>query len=96
MGTTLWNNLSAIPASNREELRDECDELGHVNAGHVQTDVVYVYFRRGGVVEVRPATGVRLSGDTLKVLNGKEVVARYPRERVMQATHQPVEPSPFC
>jgi hypothetical protein len=96
MGTTLWKNLSTIPATEREELKDECDELGHVKSGQVQTDVVYVYFRRGGVVEVRPATGVQLNGDTLTVLNGMEVVARYPRERVMQATHQPVEPTPFC
>jgi hypothetical protein len=96
MGTTLWKNLNAIPATECDELSDEYDELGHIKAGHPPTDVIFVYLRRGGVIEVRPATSVRLTGDTLQVLNDKEVVARYPRERVMQATHQPVEPTPFC
>jgi hypothetical protein len=95
MGTILWKNLSAIPAEEREELAAEYDELGHLTAGHEASDVIYVYLRRGDVIEVRPATGVRLTGDTVTVLNGHEVVARYARERVVQATHQPVEPIPF-
>jgi len=95
MGTILWKNLNAIPAEEREEQCGDYDKLGHLIAGHAPTDVIYVYFRRGGIVEVRPATGVRLSGDCVTVLNGKEVVARYPRERVVQATRQLVEPTPF-
>lgn len=95
MGTILWKNLAAIPAPEREELAGHYDELGHLLSGYEPSDVIYVYFRRGGVVEVRPATGVRLSGDTLQVLDGKEVVARYPRERVVQASCQAVELQPF-
>lgn len=95
MGTILWKNLTDIPAEQRETLCGDYDQLGHLTAGHDPTDVIYVYLRRGGVIEVRPATGVRLTGDTVTVLNGKQTVARYPRERVMQATRLPVEPSPF-
>ena len=96
MGTILWKNLTAIPAAERNELDADYDELGHLKDGHPQTDVIFVYLRRGPVIEVRPATGVRLTGDTLMILNGKEVVARYPRERVVYATHQPVQSAPFC
>ena len=96
MGTILWKNLSNVPTEELAELCGEYDELGHLVCGHEPIDVIYVYLRRGGVVEVRPATCVRLTGDTLQVLNGSDVVARYPRERVVQATHQPVEPTPFC
>jgi hypothetical protein len=95
MGTILWKNLSVIPNEEREALSGEYDELGHLTAGHESTDVIYVYLRRGDVIEVRPATGVRLTGDTVTVLNGNEIVARYPRERVVQASRQPVEPVPF-
>jgi hypothetical protein len=95
MGTILWKNLSAIPPEELEELSGEYDALGHLVSGHAQTDVIYVYLRRGGVIEVRPATGVRLNGDTVTILNGKSVAARYPRERVMQATREPVEPTFF-
>jgi hypothetical protein len=95
MGTILWRNLSAIPPEELAELAGEYDELGHRKAGKVCTDVIYVYFRRGGIVEVRPANHVRLTGDTLQVLNDEDVVARYPRERVVLAAHQPVEPPPF-
>ena len=94
MATILWKNLSEVPAWEREELAGHYDELGHLLSGFQAIDVIYVYMRRGGVVEVRPATGVRLSGDTLKVLNGNEVVARYPRERVVQASHQLIDSSP--
>ena len=95
MGTILWKNLNAIPPEERDQLGGEFDELGHLRAGHEPTDVIFVYLRRGGVIEVRPATGVRLTGDTVTVLDGKKTVARYPRERVVQATRQPVEMSPF-
>jgi hypothetical protein len=95
MGTILWKNLSTIPAEQREALCGDYDMLGHLIAGHEPTNVIYVYLRRGGVVEVRPATGVRLTGDTITVLNGNETVARYPRERVVQATRQPIEPTPL-
>lgn len=95
MGTILWKNLSTIPDEEREALCGDYDVLGHLIAGHEPTDVIYVYLRRGGVVEVRPATGVMLSGDTVTVLNDKRTVARYPRERVVQATRQLVEPTPF-
>jgi len=95
MGTILWQNISTVPTEQREALGRDYDVLGHLIVGHEPTDVIYVYLRRGGVVEVRPATGVRLSGDTVTVLNGNETVARYPRERVVQATRQPVEPTPF-
>ena len=88
-------NFSAIPPEVREALRGDYDELGHLISGHEPTDVIYVYLRRGGVIEVKPATGVRLTGDTVTVLNGKRTVARYPRERVVQATRQLIEPNPF-
>jgi hypothetical protein len=94
MGTVLWKNIAYIPAEQREVLAGEYDELGHHIAGHANTDVIYVYLRRGGVVEVRPATCVLLTGDTLQVLNGTDVVARYPRERVVQASHHLVGPTP--
>jgi hypothetical protein len=95
MGTILWRNFSAIPAEARDALRGDYDELGHLITGHEPTEVIYVYLRRGGVIEVKPATGVRLTGDTVTVLNGKRTVARYPRERVVQATRQLIEPSPL-
>ena len=95
MGTVLWKNIACVPAEQREALEGEYDELGHHIVGHACTDVIYVCLRRGGIVEVRPATCVRLTGDTLQVLNGTDVVARYPRERVVQASHQLVEPTPF-
>ena len=95
MGTILWKNLSAVPACDREALVGHYDELGHLLSGYDEIDVIYVYLRRGGVIEVRPATGISLAGETLQVLNGKEVVARYPRERVVQASHQLVEPTLF-
>jgi hypothetical protein len=95
MGIVLWKNITSVPAWEREALAGEYDELGHLKAGHLAIDVIYVYLRRGGVVEVRPATCVRLTGDTLQVLNGTDVVARFPRERVVEASHQLVEPTPF-
>jgi hypothetical protein len=94
MSTTLWKNLTDIPVTESCEQGDY-DELGHLLEDHELTDVIYVYLRRGGVIEVRPATGVRLTGDTVQILDGKRVVARYPRERVVQATRQPVEPMLF-
>lgn len=95
MGTILWKNLSVIPAPQRDELRDKYDELGHLKAGCEPAQAIFVYLRRGGVIEVRPATGVRLTGDTLTVLDGKNVVACYPRERVVEASRQLVEQAPF-
>lgn len=95
MSTMLWKNLTDVPAEEREALAGEYDGLGHQIAGHEHTDVIFVYLRRGEVVEVRPATSVRLTGDTLQVLYGVEVVARYPRERVIHASHQLSEPMPF-
>jgi hypothetical protein len=96
MGTILWKNLGTVPACECEALAGLYDELGHLLDGYDEIDVIYVYLRRGGVIEVRPATGVRLSGQMLQVLNGEDIVARYPRERVVQASHQLVEPPPFC
>src|SRR3954453_8413490 len=96
MGIILWKNLSAIPEPERSALATEYDELGHRITGQPRTDVIFVSLRRGDVVEVRPATCVRLSGDTLQVLNDKYVVAKYPRERVVLAPHEPIEPPPFC
>ena len=95
MGTILWKNLSAIPEEEQRALSAAYDELGHRIAGQPETDAIFVYLHRGGVIEVRPATCVRLTGDTLLVLNEKEVVARYPRERVVLASHEPIEPPPF-
>jgi hypothetical protein len=95
MGTIVWQNLSTIPACELEELRDEYDALGHLMEGHEATDVIYVYLQDGDVIEVRPATGVRVSSDCVTVLNGKTVVARYPRERVVQASREPIETAPF-
>jgi hypothetical protein len=94
--TILWRNLALVTetASAEGGGPDDAEDLaaeGHGEGGHT----VFVYMRRGAVIEVHPATGVRLTDDCVEVVNEKQVVAAYPRERVVLASSHLIEPVPF-
>ena len=55
---------------------------GVVTAPESPASTYYVYLLDGGVVEVGPADGIRVSGDALEVMLGDTLVASFDRRRV--------------
>jgi len=55
-------------------------------------DTVYVHLCSGQIVEVKPATAVRIAGEALEVLNGEDLVASFPKARVYFASDEEMEP----
>lgn len=87
--TILWRNLTLV-----SEARDIHDHEGQGEQTTQTATSVFIYMLRGAVIEVSPATGVRLTDDCLEVVNEKRVVAAYPRERVLMASTHLVEAVP--
>ena len=62
-----------------------------VGRGDVGT--IYVHLCLGGVVELHPASSVKLTQDLVVILNEEEVVSSFPRESVYFVADEPMEPS---
>ena len=92
--TVLWRNLALVPETDTEAPGEGSTEEAEVSEGGAQT--IFVYMRRGAVIEVHPATAVRLTDECVEVVNEKQVVAAYPRERVILATTHLIGQLPFC
>ena len=61
---------------------------GEVHLGEEET--FYVHLNSGRIVEVRPATSVRLTADAVEVLNGPDVVALFERDDVYFASDEDI------
>jgi hypothetical protein len=59
------------------------------------SSAIYVHLNSGEVLEVSPATGVRLTADELLVLNGERVVAKFARPSVYLTSDVSMERPPF-
>jgi len=94
VSTILWRNLALVPVRDVTDGHRNDDAEADVDASGGHT--VFVYMRRGAVIEVNPATGVRLTPDCVEVVNEKQVVAAYPRERVVMASSRLIAQPPFC
>lgn len=57
--------------------------------------VHYVHLCTGEIIEVSPATAVRVTDQAVLVLNRDQVVAAYPRSAVFLVADQPMQP-PSC
>jgi hypothetical protein len=58
-----------------------------------QGKAIYVYLCDGQVIEVRPATSVMLTQDSVVVLNTGEAVSSFPRPQVYFVADEPTEPT---
>lgn len=56
------------------------------------SDTLYVHLCSGNVIEVQPATAVRVTDDEVIVLDGEDVVATFRRNDVYFAADVPMEP----
>jgi hypothetical protein len=78
-------------------LHDEnCDGPGEARKSYATAldrgETVYVHLCSGQIVEVRPATAVRITDHALEVLKRDEVLATFPRENVYFASDEKMEP----
>ena len=71
-------------------MRPPPDAVGRRDVG-----TIYVHLCLGGVVELHPATSIKLTQDFVVILNGEEVVTSFPRESVYFVADEPMEPSSF-
>jgi hypothetical protein len=55
-------------------------------------ETLYVHLCSGKVIEVRPATAVRVTEQKVEALDGETVVATFPRDDVYLAVDIPMEP----
>jgi hypothetical protein len=69
----------------KQEKKTDYTEL---ETGHT----LYVHLCSGKVVEVSPATAVRVTADSVVALNGKKTAATFPRDDVYFAADEPMEP----
>ena len=56
---------------------------------------LYIHMYGGDVIEAFPSTGLRMTDDSLLVLNGVETVAIFPRAEVYFASYRR-EPAPYA
>ncbi len=96
MGTVIWRNLTLVPEEEIPEYLRAFDSEGRALVPVIRDgDSIFVYTCCGPVIEVHPATGVRLTEDSLEILDERVVVAVYPREKIVLASHHPIELPPF-
>jgi len=58
-------------------------------------NTLYVHLCSGEVVEIAPATAVRVTDAAIEAMNGARVVATFARDEVYFATDQEMEPPSF-
>ncbi len=58
-------------------------------------NTLYVHLCSGKIVEVTPATGVRVTSDSVLALNGKKTAATFSRDDVYFAADELMEPPSF-
>ena len=63
--------------------------------GNGTGETLYVHLYSGNVIEVTPATAVRVTDREVIVLNGEETVATFAREDVFFASGEDMEPPSF-
>ena len=75
---------------------ENCDGPGEALIGFSTAlecgDTVYVHLCCGRIVEVRPATAVRVTDSALEVLQGEALLASFPRGTVYFASDIAMEP----
>lgn len=72
------------------------DFLGEINAAKPAPDdpSIIVYLYTGSIEEIRPATSVLITGESIVLLYGAAPVARYPRREVSFCSKALVSPFP--
>jgi hypothetical protein len=58
-------------------------------------ETLYVHLCSGEIIEVRPATSVRVTSESVEALDGSTVVASFARDDVYLAVDVPMEPPPL-
>jgi hypothetical protein len=79
----------------RAYVNDENCEGIDTPGGHARLengDTVYVHLCSGKVIEIRPATDVRVTDEALEVLNEGDLVGSFPRASVFFAADRKMEP----